>query len=114
MVAPEKESRLFVYGSLLEAAFRTELLGRDVATSSATLRDYERGRGRYFFLKRQSGATTVGLLLQGLTSVDLATLDRYEELPRLYTRERISVETSTGDELRCWIYLPTPAMLTLP
>jgi hypothetical protein len=42
-----------------------------------------------------------------LTPLDLQKLDRYEEVPRLYTREKIEVFDQSGNPLRCWIYLPT-------
>jgi hypothetical protein len=46
-------------------------------------------------------------VLTGLDARDFATLDRYEEVPTLYTREQIEV-VGPGDTLiRCWVYLPT-------
>jgi hypothetical protein len=32
-------------------------------------------------------------------------------VPRLYTRVRVEVASAGGVALRCWIYLPTQALL---
>ena len=102
---------LFVYGSLLDEARRAELIGRKVATAPARLAGYERRRGRYFYIVERVGAETTGLMLSGLGERDFALLDRYEEVPRLYTRVKVEVASAGGVALRCWIYLPTQALL---
>jgi gamma-glutamylcyclotransferase (GGCT)/AIG2-like uncharacterized protein YtfP len=107
----DEDSTLFVYGSLIDEARRMELLGRPVATTSATLRDYARGRARYFYIVRQPGAVIAGLLLLDLNARDFVELDRYEELPNLYTREKIEVADAAGLPRRCWVYLPTSRTL---
>ena len=94
--------RLFVYGSLLDAAERCSLLGRAVAIRPARLPGFERGRRRHYYVLRREGSTVDGGIIEGLDQRDLAILDRYEEVPSLYTRERITI-----DGLECWIYLPT-------
>ena len=103
-----EDSTLFVYGSLSDEARRTELLGRIVATAPATLRDYTLGRARYFYIRAQGNAVTAGLLLFDLSAGDFLELDHYEELPTLYTREKIAVADATGGPQRCWVDLPTP------
>jgi gamma-glutamylcyclotransferase (GGCT)/AIG2-like uncharacterized protein YtfP len=105
------EGALFVYGTLLDAAHRTSLLGREVAASPARLGGYERLRGRYLYIVRRAGAETPGLVLSGLGERDFAVLDRYEHVPRLYTREKIEVADAGGAALRCWVYLPAPMLL---
>jgi gamma-glutamylcyclotransferase (GGCT)/AIG2-like uncharacterized protein YtfP len=107
----DEASTLFVYGSLIDPARRIELLGRDVVTAPATLPDYALGRARYFYLRPQPGAVTAGLMLLDLRADDFAVLDRYEELPVLYTREKIEVADADGLPQRCWVYLPTPRTL---
>jgi gamma-glutamylcyclotransferase (GGCT)/AIG2-like uncharacterized protein YtfP len=108
----DSDGVLFVYGSLLDAAHRATLLGREIAAVPARLAGYERRRGRYFYIVARAGAEIVGLVLSGLGERDFALLDRYEEVPRLYTRERIEVaDAGGGGTLQCWIYLPTPALL---
>ena len=98
---------LFVYGALMDPAERLRLLGRPVNASPAHLADYTRDRKRYFFVAKKTGASTDGAILEDLTAHDLAILDQYEEVPTLYTRERIEVLTADGRKIECWIYLPT-------
>ena len=111
MNAPDEASSLFVYGRLVDEAHRIELIGRRVEAIAATLRDYERGRGRHYFIRPQPGALTTGLLLINLGDKDFATLDEYEEIPTLYTREKVAVELSDSTSARCWVYQPTPTTL---
>jgi gamma-glutamyl AIG2-like cyclotransferase len=111
MPAADQDTALFVYGTLLDAPLRRGLFGREVDTIPARLIDYERRRGRYFHVVRRAGAETAGLVLTGLAASDLAVLDRYEEAPRLYSRERAVVLDATGRKIRCWLYLPTPLLL---
>jgi gamma-glutamylcyclotransferase (GGCT)/AIG2-like uncharacterized protein YtfP len=108
---PESDGALFVYGSLLDAAHRATLLGREVAAAPARFEGYERRRGRYFYIVELAGVATPGLVLSGLGERDFAVLDRYEEVPRLYTRVKVEVTSAAGAALRCWVYLPTPALL---
>lgn len=82
-------------------------MGRKVDTIPATLHDYELGRARYFYIRKHPGISTAGLLLLNLTPQDFRELDRYEELPRLYTREKVEVFDNGGKAVRCWVYLPT-------
>jgi gamma-glutamylcyclotransferase (GGCT)/AIG2-like uncharacterized protein YtfP len=97
---------LFVYGSLMNPAERLRLLGRPIEASPAHLPNYARGRKRYYFVAKQADAITDGAILEGLTAHDLAILDEYEEVPTLYTRERIEVLTADSRKIECWIYLP--------
>ena len=102
---------LFVYGSLLDGAHRVSLLGREVAGAPARLAGYERLHGRYFYIVKRAGAVVEGLVLEKLSERDFAQLDRYEDVPRLYTRARVVVAGAGGAELRCWVYLPTAELL---
>ena len=112
VIKPDPGSTLFVYGSLLDAAHREEILGRRVSTVAATIRDYERGRKRYFYLRKRPGIDTPGLLLLELSARDFTLVDDYENVPILYVREQIEVFDEAGIPLRCWIYLPTARVLT--
>jgi hypothetical protein len=106
------DGELFVYGSLLDAAHRAALLGREIEAAPARHEGYERRRGRYFYIVARVGVETAGLVLSGLSERDFAVLDRYEEVPRLYTRAKIEIaEAGGGGTIRCWVYLPTPALL---
>jgi hypothetical protein len=98
---------LFVYGSLIDPAERLALLGRPIEASPARLSGYARGRTRYYFVAKQADAIADGAILEGLSVRDLAILDEYEEVPTLYTRERIEVVGADERKIECWIYLPT-------
>ena len=98
---------LFVYGSLINPAERLRLLGRPIEASPARLPGYARHRKRYYFVAKQADTVTDGAILEGLSARDLAILDEYEEVPSLYTRQRIEVLTIDSRKIECWIYLPT-------
>ncbi len=98
---------LFVYGSLIDPAERIRLLTRVIEAVPARLTGYQRGQKRYYFVVKRTGAITDGAILEGLGPRDFAILDAYEDVPTLYTRERIAVLTLDGRRLECWIYLPT-------
>ena len=102
-----KGERLFVYGALLDPNERLRLLGREVPAEAARLIGYRRGRARFFFVVPSPGETVEGRILSDFDGDDFAILDRYEEVPTLYTRERISVLDSSDDPIECWIYKPT-------
>jgi gamma-glutamylcyclotransferase (GGCT)/AIG2-like uncharacterized protein YtfP len=108
----DEDSTLFVYGSLIDRAHRKEIIGREVDAIRASLRDYERGRNIHFFVRRRTGTITQGLVLLNLSRREFDVLDRYEDAPRLYTREKITVYDDGGSTVRCWIYLPTELVLS--
>jgi gamma-glutamylcyclotransferase (GGCT)/AIG2-like uncharacterized protein YtfP len=101
-----EESALFVYGTLLDRRFREKLLGRVVEELPARLAGYARRRARYFYAVKRDGAETEGVLLLDLSDRDFKILDEYEEVPHLYTRERVAVVDREGRSRECWIYLP--------
>jgi gamma-glutamylcyclotransferase (GGCT)/AIG2-like uncharacterized protein YtfP len=107
MAAAKRDSRLFVYGALLDPKRRMRLLGREVELCSATLGGYARMRARHFYVVRRARAVTRGAILSGLGAHDFRILDDYEDVPRLYTRERVEVTDDRGAAVECWIYLPT-------
>jgi gamma-glutamylcyclotransferase (GGCT)/AIG2-like uncharacterized protein YtfP len=98
---------LFVYGALVNPAERVTLLGHPINASPARLVGYARGRKRYYFVTKKADAVTDGAIFEGLSARDLAILDEYEEVPTLYTRERIEVIAADDSKIECWIYLPT-------
>jgi gamma-glutamylcyclotransferase (GGCT)/AIG2-like uncharacterized protein YtfP len=101
------ELPLFIYGSLLDPNHRAEIIGRPVAAVAASLHGYERGKRRYWFIRPCGNGTVEGAILTDLTAADIEVLDRYEEVPRLYTRELVTVTLADGSELECQVYLPT-------
>jgi len=104
-------TRVFVYGSLLDGARQRQVLGREVRMLPARLKGFERGRGRYFYIVPQREAETSGAILLGLDARDLAALDRYEEVPNLYTREPVTVITEGAGQITCWCYIPTARLV---
>lgn len=104
---------LFVYGSLIDPAHRAEVVGHAADGIPAILHGFERRRSLHWYVRRCEGARTDGLLLTNLDAHDYATLDAYEEVPTLYTREQIEVTDSDGAVVRCWVYLPTEWAATL-
>jgi gamma-glutamylcyclotransferase (GGCT)/AIG2-like uncharacterized protein YtfP len=111
LAKPGQVMALFVYGSLLDPVRREEIIGRQLEAMPATLHEYELGRGRYFYIRKCPGSRTPGLLILNLTSHDFEVLDCYEEIPRLYTREKVEVVEANGNSLRSWVYLPTTLTL---
>lgn len=114
MRSEDDTSALFVYGTLLVPDFRERLLGRQVTATPASLPGYERCRNRHHYVVRCSGAETPGLLLEGLDARDFEILDHYEEVPRLYVRERVDVIDEHGALRQCWLYLPTARLVDTP
>lgn len=106
----DEHAALFVYGSLLLPERRVEILGHDTRTIAACLSGYRLLKGRYFYVVPDETAETHGLVMCDLSERELATLDRYEELPRLYRREQTVVRGESGEPIRCWIYLPAEAL----
>jgi cation transport regulator ChaC len=98
---------LFVYGSLIDPIHRGEVLDHFVDGVPAILHGYARARSLHWYIHRCAGAQTDGLVLTDLDAHDFATLDRYEDVPTLYTREQVEVVDMGGAPIRCWVYLPT-------
>ena len=96
-----------MYGALLDAKLRRRLVGRELRAEPAQLSGYEKGRTRYFFVVPRAGASVTGEILSELLPDDFVVLDRYEDTPLLYTRERAQVQNLAGEQVRCWVYLPT-------
>src|SRR5579883_1225408 len=101
------QTRVLVYGSLLDPARQRAVDGRELKLVPARLSGYERRRGRYFYIVPQKSAETAGAILTDLDARDLAALDRYKDVPELYTREIVEVRTEGGGRISCWCYLPT-------
>ncbi|HUO03882.1 MAG TPA: gamma-glutamylcyclotransferase family protein [Candidatus Binataceae bacterium] len=103
--------RLFVYGALMDAALRASIVGRSIDAIPARLIGWKRERRRYYFVERSAGETVEGAILEDLSARDLKILDEYEEVPALYTRQRIVVATRDGRSVECWIYIQTARVM---
>jgi gamma-glutamylcyclotransferase (GGCT)/AIG2-like uncharacterized protein YtfP len=101
------DERLLVYGTLVDPAERRRLLGRAIDADDARLDGYARGRRRHYFIVAAADGFVAGKILRGLDERDFAILDEYEDVPRLYTRERVTAIDREGRALECWVYLPT-------
>jgi gamma-glutamylcyclotransferase (GGCT)/AIG2-like uncharacterized protein YtfP len=106
MKAGDGNDCLFVYGTLMDAAERARIIGRPIDAMPARLSGYRCGQKDYYFVVKCEGAAVDGAILEGLMARDLKILDEYEEVPALYTRERIIVNARDGRPIECWIYLP--------
>jgi gamma-glutamylcyclotransferase (GGCT)/AIG2-like uncharacterized protein YtfP len=100
------ELPLFIYGSLLDPDRRAEIIGRPTTAIPAVVHGYERARRRYWFIRPRESAIVCGAILTDLTPAELAVIDAYEEVPDLYTRERISVTLADDSIRECQVYLP--------
>jgi gamma-glutamylcyclotransferase (GGCT)/AIG2-like uncharacterized protein YtfP len=108
----DNPTALFVYGSLLSPECRVQMIGREVIASPASLRGWRVRSGRYFYVVPDKGAVTMGLILRGLTPDEFEALDRYEDAPRLYTRELVTVTGEHGEAEYVWIYMSTPLAMS--
>jgi gamma-glutamylcyclotransferase (GGCT)/AIG2-like uncharacterized protein YtfP len=105
------DTDLFVYGSLMEPGLRRRLIGREVIAERAYLRDFERRHGLYFYVVPKAGATVEGQVLRALSPKELCSLDHYENVPRLYTRQQLTIHGIDNRARLAWIYLPTRLLL---
>jgi len=77
----------------------------------ARLPGFERRRARYFYIVANPAAETQGAVLMDLNARDLAAIDRYEEVPDLYTREVVTVHTPANGRMICWCYMPAARLI---
>lgn len=82
-------------------------MGRELFAVPARLDGYERGRTLHYFISARPGVSVRGAILRALSARDFSILDEYEDVPTLYTRERVVVRDGRGGRLGCWVYLPT-------
>jgi gamma-glutamylcyclotransferase (GGCT)/AIG2-like uncharacterized protein YtfP len=104
-------TRVFVYGSLLEPARQREIVGRELRMLPARLPGFERRRSRYFYIVPNPATETQGAILMDLNARDLAAIDRYEEVPGLYTREVVTVHTPANGRMTCWCSMPAARLI---
>lgn len=96
---------LFVYGTLKDKEIRTLLLGREVESQEATLKDYAVyvDKSGYYFLKEEKGSYAKGLILH-ITEEDLKKIDQWEEAPIDYYRAQVKA-TVNQKQVDCFVYL---------
>lgn len=101
---PEKEHKVFVYGTLLTGecnAYRAGDARRTPAWTTGKL--YDTGY-RFPAFVRDGGTRIEGELLT-VNDEGFASMDRLEGYPSLYRREQITVYTATGGRVRAWVYI---------
>jgi gamma-glutamylcyclotransferase (GGCT)/AIG2-like uncharacterized protein YtfP len=114
MLAPLPDDRkravttrcIFAYGSLGEPEVMTALAGHQLASRAATLPGYRRlaVRGRpYPGVVKEPGASTPGVVWEGVDADTLALVDRFEGM--LYQRRPETVRLDTGERLRAEVYV---------
>ena len=105
-------THVFTYGTLMFADVVEALLGRRFESRPARLPDFARlcVRGRvYPGIVARAGATTDGVLYEGLDGAALARLDEFEG--ELYERRTVvvlassSIGTATDDQQRAEVYV---------
>lgn len=104
-MAPEQKYFLFVYGTLKDTEIQKLLLGREVKSERAILRDHAVyvDKSGYYFLKKEEGSFAKGLILH-VTKEELGKIDLWEEVPEQYYR--VSVTAKINDkEVDCFVYL---------
>lgn len=98
--------RLFCYGTLCVPEIMHCIAGREVFAVPAVLDDYACYAVRnmhYPAAIPEPGSSITGLLYSGLTSGELALLDRYESVE--YRRLWANVATETGRRAQAWVYV---------
>ncbi|MEQ8514276.1 MAG: gamma-glutamylcyclotransferase family protein, partial [Chromatocurvus sp.] len=100
-IDPDREHRVFVYGTLRQPLVRRLVTGQWIDTREATLPGFAR---RGLDLERTPGASTPGETFVVDARV-LARLDRYERLGIRYRR----MQATLSDGKRAWVYRRLPA-----
>ncbi|MCX7998095.1 MAG: gamma-glutamylcyclotransferase [Leptospiraceae bacterium] len=101
----EREYLLFVYGTLKDTEIQKLLLGREVKTERAILRDHAVyvDKSGYYFLKKEEGSFAKGLILH-VTEEELRKIDLWEEVPEQYYRVSVTAQVNEK-EVDCFVYL---------
>lgn len=107
------EHPLFVYGTLMEGAVQSRVLGRVCAHRAAHLKNYRVHYGAWPYALESEGDTATGIILMGLTDADFIKLDAYEREPtpdhpdgEIYIRRPVPVMDGDGAAIEVWAYFP--------
>jgi gamma-glutamylcyclotransferase (GGCT)/AIG2-like uncharacterized protein YtfP len=96
-IDPDREHKLFVYGTLTHSWVRRLVTGEQIESTPASLAGFRR---EGLDLVADPDAVTQGVLLS-VTPENLRRLDRYERLGIRY--ERILVPLTNGEQV--WVYM---------
>lgn len=97
--------KVFVYGSLKKRQTQKDLFGQHpLVFSNAVLKDWLLIKNKeYPFIKPSEGKMVEGVVLQ-LSPEQLEQADRWEEVPEVYQREKVTVRTTDGSFFNVWTY----------
>ena len=96
--------KLFVYGTLKNPKIREYILGRKTESERAILPNFtKRKASLYYYVREREGDEVDGLLVN-VTDDDILSVDRYENVPLLYTRKEVDVYVN-GKKEKAWVYL---------
>ena len=97
--------KVFVYGSLKKKQTQKDLFGVvPQVFSKASLKDWVLIKNKeYPYIKPSEGKTVEGTVLH-LSPQQLEQADRWEEVPEVYQREKLTVRTTDGSFFNVWAY----------
>lgn len=97
--------KVFAYGSLRKRKTQLELFGAyPPVYSKATLKDWVLIKDKeYPYIMPADGKVVEGSVLH-LSQEQLEKADHWEEVPRVYQREKVTVRTTDGSYFNVWAY----------
>jgi len=97
--------KVFVYGSLLKRKTQKELFGSSLAVfSKAVLKDWVLIKDKeYPYIMPSDGKVVEGSVLH-LSQEQLEKADQWEDIPKIYQREKVTVRTTDGSFFNVWAY----------
>lgn len=97
--------KVFVYGSLKKRQTQKDLFGlQPPVFSKAVLKDWVFIKNKeYPYIKPSESKTVEGVVLH-LSTEQLEQADRWEEVPEVYQREKVTVRTTDGSFFNVWTY----------
>jgi len=100
---------LFAYGSLLDPVIQEKLFKRTLTSEAkAILLNWEKyTHEEYPYILPKQGSQVHGEII-ALEDKELAIADQWEEVPRVYQREKLEVKLTDGSQLKVWVYIKKP------
>lgn len=104
--------KLFAYGTLANRDYFQIITGKDLPRRSATLPNFARvvELRAFPYIVPRAGASTDGVLIEGIDANVLAHLDHYEANGRLYTRRPVLV-VAGAEETVAFTYVGNPEQI---
>jgi gamma-glutamylcyclotransferase (GGCT)/AIG2-like uncharacterized protein YtfP len=97
---------VFVYGTLLDPKIQQELFNTTIQPAQkATIHGWKLyHHEEYPFVSPHPGSSVNGSLIR-LNDHQLAIADQWEEVPHVYRRELLEVQTDDGKNVMAWVYV---------